>query len=563
MQKSDLEYKGIQKLIAAYIPKGRNGSASFLNWFLENLYRLNDTEADDCICDKQNDKGVDGIYVDEINQEVHIFQTKIREKNNATLGDVDLKNFQGTLKQFASAKSIKQLLKGSANIDLKNLLERKQVTDLLEKGFDVVGIFVTNIPRNKDAVEYLKHTDQIQLYDRDAIIDEYVDLNAEEGVVGSTTLTASSKPMSYKAGHATLYLFPALATELVELDGISDGKLFSQNVRLSLGNTKVNKDIEQTVKRQPEHNKFPLFHNGITVLCKSAKPAPPKKPGGKSTLTLTNYKVVNGAQSLTAFWRNKKSLSTSLRVITKVIEIQSDEALGRQITINSNNQNSIKPRDLKSNDKLQVRLQNEFRKKEFGNYALEIKRGEEFQAGATVITNEDAARLLLAFDLQEPWSTHQVYRLFEELYSDIFGRKDVNACRIIFLTLMMQTIERVMEEIEHRPFGNYRLTKYFFLYLSSQILRDDTEGLSIVHDPASLMKDKKKTKKFFEAMKEILDGIVVDLNLEVDERGDEFDYKSDLKSPQKVASLANKLFSTYQKDVKRKKALTITQALNG
>ena len=60
---------------------------------------------------------------------------------------------------------------------------------------------------------------------------------------------------------------------------------------------------------------------------------------------------------------------------------------------------------------------------------------------------------------------------------------------------------------------------------------------------------------------QMLDGIVVDLNLEVKERGDEFDYKSDLKSPQKTAQFANKLLSTYKKDVIRKKASTIAQSL--
>ncbi len=92
-------------------------------------------------------------------------------------------------------------------------------------------------------------------------------------------------------------------------------------------------------------------------------------------------------------------------------------------------------------------------------------------------------------------------------------------------------------------------------------MRDDVEGAQISQAPNNLLLDKKKAKKFFRAVKEILDGIVVDLNLEVKERGDEFDYKSDLKSPQKTAQFANKLLSTYKKDVIRKKASTIAQSL--
>ena len=64
MKSSDLEYSKLIPLIKKYLDKGRTESQALLNWFLENIYRLDETDADDCICDKTNDKGIDGIYVD-------------------------------------------------------------------------------------------------------------------------------------------------------------------------------------------------------------------------------------------------------------------------------------------------------------------------------------------------------------------------------------------------------------------------------------------------------------------------------------------------------------------
>jgi hypothetical protein len=68
MQADDLK----TKIIAPLSAKGKTESVTFLNWFLENIYRLDSVSADDCICDSQNDKGVDAIYVDTNNEEIHI-----------------------------------------------------------------------------------------------------------------------------------------------------------------------------------------------------------------------------------------------------------------------------------------------------------------------------------------------------------------------------------------------------------------------------------------------------------------------------------------------------------
>ena len=40
MIKDDLTYAKLQELLVKYSAKGRSESASFLNWFFENIYRL-------------------------------------------------------------------------------------------------------------------------------------------------------------------------------------------------------------------------------------------------------------------------------------------------------------------------------------------------------------------------------------------------------------------------------------------------------------------------------------------------------------------------------------------
>ena len=123
-------------------------------------------------------------------------------------------------------------------------------------------------------------------------------------------------------------------------------------------------------------------------------------------------------------------------MFVKVISLQSDE-LSRKITINSNNQNSIKPRDLRSNHDIMLRLRAEFEAYGCG-YQFEIKRGSPHNPDLQIISNEDAGRELLAFDLNEPYSCHQIYRVFDDKYAQIFGRKEVTFGRIIFLTCLRE-----------------------------------------------------------------------------------------------------------------------------
>jgi len=69
-----------------------------------------------------------------------------------------------------------------------------------------------------------------------------------------------------------------------------------------------------------------------------------------------------------------------------------------------NSQQRTTARDLQSNNPIQTRLQQEINS---GKLRYRIKRGErpEWEA-EKVIENELAARILLAFDVKQPWSCH-------------------------------------------------------------------------------------------------------------------------------------------------------------
>lgn len=556
MEFRELNYSHLTSaLLKPYERRAATDSARFLRWFLENIYRQDSQEADDACVDKKQDKGVDGILTNDIVETVFIFQSKVRQREKASLGDTDLKEFWGTLSQFSSVESIQSLLNGDANKELKSAINRQHVKEKVAAGYTVEGVFCTNIPLNKDGEDFAGNCKNLSVYDANRICAEYIDLDAKSGIdtefvfdLSDTEVTKHTTSSGVKAR-----IFLADALQLLHMQGISDGTLFSQNVRLSLGNTKVNKSLTSSIKDQTEHTNFPLYHNGITVLCHKIT----SESEGK--LSIKNYMVVNGAQSLTSLLNAKSSISQDLRVLIKVVELGNDHELSEKITQNSNNQNAIKARDLKSNNPIQERLKKEVQALSFSKIVYEVKRGEA-NKGKVAISNESAGLALLAMDIGEPWSCHQKYKVMDDSHSKIFGRSDVTGAKVIALVQALDAIESVLDEFDDTLFGHYTLTKYFLAYVVSEIIKNDPLGRELFSDFKNLL-GKGCLNDFLAAFKELASTTVDDINAEVQElkEDDNFDYKKDLKSPKWCKATCAKMKASYSKDVKRKKAKSVSE----
>ncbi|MCY7278287.1 MAG: AIPR family protein [Phormidesmis sp. CAN_BIN44] len=357
MKESELEYSNLSSLLSPYRKKERSVSRSFLNWFLENIFGIDDTSADDAICDGGQDKGIDAIYVDELNEEIVVFQSKTVESATKTIGDTSLKEFAGTLSQLSTSENIALIEKGNANETLKKLVVELKLKEKVENGFIVKGIFITNALADQNATEYLTTNENIKLFDKKKTVEVHIDFEKQGGVNDEFVFDCSHvTPLNFSTldNIAEVWVFTALASDLVKMSGIEDASLFQQNVRLALGSTKVNKAIKKSILDPNEHIKFPLYHNGITIICGSAKYE-------NDTITINSYVVVNGAQSISTLYNQRKNITDNLKILTKIIRLNtSDVGLVKKITTNSNNQNAIKPRDLQSNQNIQQRLKKEF-----------------------------------------------------------------------------------------------------------------------------------------------------------------------------------------------------------
>lgn len=555
----NLSYPDILEHFGRHRVPGRTDSRAFLGWFLENYFRLELLRVEDSICDGPDDKGIDGIYVDSTLEVIYVFQVKLLQNHSKTIGDSALREFAGSLGQFDSPDSIRMLAVSTGNLELKNLILDEELAAKAEAGYEVRGIFVTNVELDNNGESFLKGHGSITVYDRYRLQNDWLPMGDTEPVEKEVAFHLDGLGhIQYKTESATAYIVSLRADELIQLAGIENQALFAWNVRQSLGRTKVNRAIAENVADPDEHKNFMLYHNGLTILATVVE-----LDEHADELRIDRYSVVNGAQSLSTLYDKRTVVSHELRLLARVVKLDPATDLAAMITRNSNNQNAIGARDLQSNSVIQKRLKEDFRRSFGDEFGYEIKRGEHTE-GKRVITNEEAAKVLLAFDLEQPWTCHQSYRYFDDLHSEIFGRPVVTADRIVGLIAVRDAVIASLEQLDNKLAARYSVTPYFLMYLVKQALQLDPKGKEFCQDPGRFVREG-GFDEVVRTLRQIADDLVVDLNAELAERddsGNPFDHKRELKSPNAVRALRGDVLPSYQKAITRKRASSFSEEWN-
>ena len=178
----DLTYPGILNECRAHTAEGRAESRAFLAWFLEHYYRLEELAAQDCVCDGPDDKGVDGIYVDDNLERIDVLQSRLIQNPSKRIGDSSLRELAGTLAQFETSPNIEHLISTTGNVELKNLLESEDVANKIQEGYEVRGVFVTNVPADANARRFADGNDRVVVYDAEYLSDGYVSVGPSQPV---------------------------------------------------------------------------------------------------------------------------------------------------------------------------------------------------------------------------------------------------------------------------------------------------------------------------------------------------------------------------------------------
>lgn len=525
----------------------RNDSSAFLIWFLKNIFCLNEIDCVDSVCDGSRDKGIDGIWVDEEEETIYVFQSEFSPNDLRDSGDTKIREFSGVSAWFSSEEQVQNLENALINLELQSRLNTLKIKDKISRGYNVEYVYVTNKIFDRNATEYLTNTN-IDAYDINDLFEKYTYLVEEDIINTPKKLSISNQTfIEYSADAENKTVVCAIPVqELLKLDGIQDHTLFSRNVRLWTGKTRVNKELAQTIENTQEHSKFFLYHNGISIICKNFD-----FNDTKDEITLTNYQVINGCQSIVSFYQNRSKLSDKMMVLAKIIKVDNNNPLINRITKNANNQNAISAKDLKSNDRVQIFLQRNFQEKFDGKILYSIKRGESTLGYDKVIDIDFAAQLITAFYNEAPYKTHLKTNFYGEEYEKLFSR-NITCEKIYLAHLIYSIINENLEQIESAPVRNYGLAKFSFLRIIKSILQSDDIGIDLINNPQNYIFD--HHTKLKTAIEKLYRLVALDINAFIEEYSSGvplFDYKNLFKNKEFCDKMNTYVSTNHKKSIVR------------
>lgn len=533
----------IRKEVEYFKQNYRNDNSAFLIWFLKNIFCLSEQDSVDAVCDGQRDKGIDAIYYDENDENIIVFQSEFSPDDNKYTGDSKIREFAGVMNWFKDSNSVRSLESALINEELKNKLTSLSVADRIEQECKVSFVYVTNKLFDRNATDFLSTT-EIEAYDNNKILQQYIYITEEEIKKSPITLSIQNETfINYENKSIVLSIS---ANELIKLEGIQDQTLFSCNVRLWQGNSRVNKDLVKTIKDHKEHDNFFLYHNGISIICTNYTFEDKK-------ITLENYQVINGCQSLKSLYQNRDVLDDKIQILTKVIKIQEgDNNLANKITKNANNQNAIALKDLRSNDRIQKGLKKNFEEFYSDKVCYLIKRGEIAEKHQVSIPIDYAAQLITAFYFEESYKTHLKTNFFSNDYEKIFSR-NMNCHKIYLAHVVFSSINTLIEKVENEKVRAYGLARFSILTVIKKILENDELGKKILITPSEYLK-REVIKQFKDSINKLFNLIVLDYNAFIYEFSKDqkfFDYKNLFKNKEFCEKLTNAVLTAHKKAVVR------------
>ena len=478
------DYELLSNEIDAYHVGNRTRTVALLAWFLERVWRADPDETDKAICDGGGDKGIDAILVDDETKDIVVLQSKHRENELVTQGDGDLKSFLGVEPYFAGPQGVDALLASGPNPELVRLVHRIGLRDKLESGdHTITYVFVTNATPDVSAADYLalltaggKSLELWSLSDLAAIARR----TSVPGLLPENRTLPTPSGLILKTmpsgGKLAIALVPA--NELVKLPGITNLTVFDLNVRLGLGKTRINKELQATVNDPTEHEAFPAYHNGLTILTSELTTT-----ADGTSMHLEGLSVVNGCQSLLALYANRGSLTPALELAVKVVEVPSGSALIDRITYRSNNQNPVNMRDQRANNPAQRALQAQMRERFGDELFYAIRNGEDEGAAKRVLDNRLAAQLLTAVYRQEPWAAIRKIKLFDDDYYEVFT-KHVTADRLFLLDLIDQAVGARKADLRDDLGAAFASVRFTLVFLVARLLTRSEMGKQLLSDPA-------------------------------------------------------------------------------
>ena len=466
----------IERLVSARNIQRRSDALVYL--FLRHRFYLDDLQISECLTDGGNDCGIDAVFIDHRRDEphVHLFQSKVygseaRAANSFSVNELD------KIARFF------EIVRTRGN-DLAKIVNRRlehkvlELRELGERAFPdyTVWLISNGMPCIRHEAEPgISRLNAIQLNVEEFHLNDIVDF-----CLDSTSRRNSHQFNARDSGvlETTSYDLRAIigyisAGELIRLLGDIrdpsrlDYSVFDMNVRGFLGlKGSVNKEIFASATA-PDNSRFFALNNGITMVGEQCKVN--RSTSDAPRIGVRKLSIVNGAQTCSAIFDAFRDFQSNadkfarLSVLFRLFETQNPDLIS-SISISTNNQNRIHPRDLKANDPAQIRLETELARRDIryrrrrGDFANPPDSREELDALL-------AGQIILSYILLDPTRARRDSDgIFQQSYQKVFH--SVNVDHLIEGLRWFQLIDRRRQAVldGRRNIGDERENEDFIVY---------------------------------------------------------------------------------------------------
>lgn len=243
------------------------------------------------------------------------------------------------------------------------------------------------------------------------------------------------------------------AKELIELirDPNDQNKvlldIFNDNVRVYLSSkNQINQKIIDSALSD-QNAEFWYLNNGITITCDSLEYPPGVR---HPLLRMKNIQIVNGGQTSNALFEANITDSSKLEdvlVLVKIYETKNSE-ISQKIAESTNRQTPIRTRDLRANDEIQKKLEEEFLdlgyfyERKVGQY---IDKDRLKRIDATI-----AGQAHLSYINEFPDIAYREKgKVFGDLYDSIFNN-DIPARRLLIPFQLFSKLDARKRELQSK-----------------------------------------------------------------------------------------------------------------
>lgn len=429
---------------------------AFSYFALSKILKLDDDELRTCLTDGSDDRGIDGIFIDTQTEKkvVRVFQFKhVKEFKKVSSAfpsneiDKILSFLECVLRQDEGLEATCNPYLWMKVRDIWSLLEEGVATFAIHLCSNASKLDPRHAARFKEALAPYQFT---QLYEHDLNWFSRKLTQRQESDREYELPLVEDQLFGRTDGFANGLTGTVRAESLVELirdpnfPHEVDDSLFEENIRLYLGEqNEINRRILSSAL-SPESAEFWYLNNGITIVCDSLT-YQPRSANPKARLK--NPQIVNGGQTSHALFeaaRGDAGQVRNVRLLVRVIETKDREFVNRIATA-TNSQTPIRSRDIRSNDSIQIRLENALAG---AGYFYERKNDQHInQPSGKRIDAVKLGQIVLAYVLKEPDRAKTASnKIFGEYYNLVFDEEILSADNVVSLWKIYRIIENDRRE---------------------------------------------------------------------------------------------------------------------